>query len=360
MRYLVESSRRAALTLLFSAGAACAQTSPGAPAVPATPTLEEQISGTAKLLQAISVVDSSVVWTSGHGATWTRTTDGGRTWTAGVVPGDTLLEFRDVHARDAREAWLLAAGPGDRSRIYHTTTGGSIWQLRWTNDEPAGFYDCMDFWDERRGVVFGDAVEGSLRVLLTDDGGRTWRRLPNEALPAALPGEGGFAASGTCLITGPDGRAWIATGNSTRSRVIQTSDYGQSWTATESPVRAAEGEGLTSISMVDARVGTAFGGNLGVNDARADQVARTTDGGRTWTLLPLLSLLGPVFGGAHVPGTDGRALVAVGPGGLDVSGDGGASWATLDTRAWWGIGSGGPDATWVAGPNGRIARIRIR
>ena len=354
------AQRVAALALFFAAGAGAQTPPPAAAPSPTIPILEDQISGTAKLLQAVSAVDSSVAWASGHGATWTRTSDGGRSWTAGVVPGDTLLEFRDVHARDAREAWLLAAGPGDRSRIYHTTTGGSVWQLQWTNDEPAGFYDCMDFWDERRGVVFGDAVEGRLRVLLTDDGGRTWARVPNERLPAALPGEGGFAASGTCLIAGPEGRAWIATGNGTRSRVLQTSDYGRSWTATDSPVAAAEGAGLTSISMVDAHVGTAFGGDLSVNDARADEVARTTDGRRSWILLPRLSLLGPVFGGAHVPGTSGAALVAVGPGGLDVSVDGGTSWKTLDPRAWWGIGSVGPEATWIAGPNGRLARIRIR
>jgi hypothetical protein len=69
---------------------------------------------------------------------------------------------------------------------------------------------------------------------------------------------------------------------------------------------------------------------------------------------------GAVYGGTHVPGTRGRALVAVGPGGADVSLNGAGSWDSLDTRAWWGIGSAGPGATWIAGPEGRIARIRIR
>jgi photosystem II stability/assembly factor-like uncharacterized protein len=300
------------------------------------------------------------VWVSGQGATWTRTTDGGRNWTAGVVPGDTALEFRDVHAQSAREAWLLAAGPGDRSRIYHTTSGGTTWQLQWTNDEPAGFYDCFDFWDEKRGAVYGDAVGGSLRVLTTNDGGRTWRRVANDRLPPALPGEGGFAASGTCITAGPDGRAWIATGNGPRSRVLTTLDYGESWSAVETPVAAAEGAGLTSVSMVDERTGTVFGGSLAVTDAHADGVARTTDGGRTWKMLPQVAMLGAVFGGVHVPDSDGNALVAVGPGGLDVTMDGGLTWRTADLRAWWGVGTDGPDAIWVAGPNGRIARIRLK
>jgi hypothetical protein len=122
---------------------------------------------------------------------------------------------------------------------------------------------------------------------------------------------------------------------------------------------AGEAAGLTSISMSDATTGTAFGGNLNSKE-HTDDVARTTDGGRTWRLLPRLALAGAAYGGVHVPGTAGRGLVAVGPGGVDVSLDGGQSWTTLDARAWWGIGSAGRDATWITGPDGRIARIRMR
>ena len=340
------------------AAAACATPAPAQ--APAAPTLEEQTSGSTVLLQAVSPVDASVVWISGHGGTWRRTTDGGRTWAGGVVPDADSLEFRDVHAASATEAWLLSAGPGDRSRVYHTADAGRSWQLQWTNAEPAGFYDCLAFWDARRGVVYGDAVDGSLRVLRTADGGRSWRLVPAAQLPAALPSEGGFAASGTCVTTGADGRAWIGAGNTTRARVFRTTDYGATWSAAEAPLVTGEGAGLTSISMVDASNGFGFGGNLGARDTRTDNVARTTDGGRTWTLLPHLAMAGAAYGGVAVPGTDGRALVAVGPGGADVSLDGGRSWTTLDARAWWGVGASGPDAVWIAGPQGRIARVRVR
>src|SRR6266480_4522293 len=43
-------------------------------------TITEQQSHTTALLQAVSAVDDSVVWVSGHHATWVRTVDGGRTW----------------------------------------------------------------------------------------------------------------------------------------------------------------------------------------------------------------------------------------------------------------------------------------
>ncbi|HUH12935.1 MAG TPA: hypothetical protein VMK65_07480 [Longimicrobiales bacterium] len=328
------------------------------PASAAAPTLELQASGTDARLQAVSVVDSLVVWASGLSGTFTRTTDGGRTWESAVVPGADTLQLRDVHALDARTAWVLSAGTGEQSRIYHTDDGGRTWTLQWTNPEPAGFYDCFDFWDARRAIAYGDAVDGALRVLLTDEGGARWRLVPAEALPAALPGEGGFAASGTCVRTGPDGRAWIATGNATPARVLRTADYGASWSAAPVPVVSGDGAGLTSVSMADARRGTAFGGSLSITDRRTDNVARTEDGGRTWTALPQVAMSGALYGGLHVPGTGGRVLLAVGPGGADLSADGGATWSPLDARAWWGIGSAGPDATWLAGPEGRLARVR--
>ncbi len=89
------------------------------------PILEAQSSGTTALLQAVSVVDENIVWVSGHRATYARTVDGGATWEAGVVPGPDSLQFRDVHAVDAKTAYLLSAGPGDMSRIYKLPTQDS-------------------------------------------------------------------------------------------------------------------------------------------------------------------------------------------------------------------------------------------
>jgi photosystem II stability/assembly factor-like uncharacterized protein len=320
------------------------------------PRLETQVSGTSELLQAVSVVDAGVVWVSGHGGTWGRTTDGGRTWATAVVGGAETLQFRDVHAENSTTAWLLAAGPGELSRIFQTTDGGSTWTQQWMNEEPEGFYDCMDFWDERRGFVYGDAVGGELRILTTEDGGVTWTLVPGEALPPAQPGEAGFAASGTCAIAGDDGLGWVAAGNAARARVFITSDFGETWTAADVPVEGGEAAGLASISMLDEGRGTAFGGNIGQPDLRTDNVARTEDGGRTWSLLSRPAMAGPIYGGVHLPGTEG--LIAVGPGGADFSSDGGGSWRTLDAQPWWGVGSGGPDATWITGPDGRIARLR--
>src|ERR671926_1924389 len=110
-----------------------------------------QDSGTRVRLRGVSAVSARVAWASGAGGTFARTTDGGQTWQAGQVPGAAELDFRDVDAFDADTAYLLAIGPGDRSRIYKTNDGGRTWALQFQNRRPAAFFDCMAFWDARRG-----------------------------------------------------------------------------------------------------------------------------------------------------------------------------------------------------------------
>ncbi|MBI4500917.1 MAG: hypothetical protein HY700_07125, partial [Gemmatimonadetes bacterium] len=138
------------------------------------PVVADQNSGTTALLQAVSPVSERIVWVSGHRATFARTTDGGETWRSGTVPGDTTLQFRDVHGVDENTAYLMSSGTGKSSRIYRTDDAGRTWALQYTNPDSAGFYDCMDFWDRDHGLVYGDEVNGEAVVLATLDGGKHW------------------------------------------------------------------------------------------------------------------------------------------------------------------------------------------
>lgn len=321
------------------------------------PTLALQQSGVTVLLQAVSPVSERVAWISGHGGTWLRTLDGGETWRGGVVPGADTLQFRDVHAVSADTAWLLSAGPGDQSRIYRTTDGGGAWTLQWTNPEPEGFYDCLSFYDARRGLAYGDAVDGDLRVLRTEDGGETWSLVPSDRLPAAQPGEGGFAASGTCLDLGAPELAWIGTGNAGAARVLRSGDGGASWTAAPTPLVAGEAAGITSVAFLDDQNGIVVGGALTSPADEAVKTATSSDGGATWAPAGALRISGPAYGVAWVPGAAAPKAVIVGPGGADWSPDGGATWRALDDRSWWGIGFASPAVGWLTGPAGRIARV---
>lgn len=325
------------------------------------PAVTQQISGTTSRLQAIAPVSDATAWASGTHGTFAVTTDGGEHWRAGMVPGADSLEFRDVAATDSSTAWLLAAGPGERSRIYHTADGGTTWTLQFTNGDAAAFYDCFAFWDARRGLAVSDAVGGRFPILRTDDGGAHWTPLPPSAAPAADSGEGAFAASGTCLVTGSAGRAWIGTGASPTGggRVLSTLDYGQSWTAVTTPVQhGTASSGVTSLAFRDGRHGFAGGGDIGPRAPQAVRLARSDDGGRSWRAAGSPGFSGGIYGLAVVPGRP-QALVAVGPGGAALSLDDGDTWVTLDTLSYWSAGFASAGAGWLVGPNGRIAKVSI-
>src|SRR5438128_1979371 len=150
--------------------------------------------------RGLCAVSPKVAWVSGTKGTFARTTDGGKTWAVGAVPDAEKLDFRDVEAFNEDTAYLLSAGPGDESRIYKTTDGGKTWKLQFKNAEPRAFFNALAFWDERHGIALSDPIDGRFHLIATDDGGAAWAPLPERSRPAALPKEGAFAASGTCLV----------------------------------------------------------------------------------------------------------------------------------------------------------------
>ena len=347
--------------LLALVGLAAAGCSTGAPlperAAPAEiPRLTPQRSGTSSRLQAVSPVSARVVWVSGVAGTYAVTTDGGDTWQAGVVPGADSLEFRDVEGVSARAAYLLAAGPGDRSRIYRTDDGGRTWALQFTNRDTSAFYDCFAFWDERRGFTMSDAVDGRFPVVRTEDG-LTWRDI-GDRLPAAQSGEGAFAASGTCTAAVGERHGWIATGAAARARVLLTSDGGESWTTAATPIeQGGSTSGAASIGFRDSLHGILGGGDIAAPEAFAANIAVSADGGRSWRLTTRTPFPGAVYGLAYVPGR-GRTVVATGPRGAAWSPDEGARWHLLDgVRDYWAVAFAGPEAGWLVGAEGRVLKL---
>jgi photosystem II stability/assembly factor-like uncharacterized protein len=323
---------------------------------PANVIATEQTSGTTALLIAVSPVNEQVVWVSGSQGTWLRTVDGGSHWQSGRVSGADSLQFRDVHGVDASTAYLLSIGNGAQSRIYKTTDGGRDWTLQFRNPDAAGFYDCMDFWDANRGIAIGDSFNGQIAMLMTTDGGAHWNRVPPATLPAAQPQEGSFAASGTCVVTRPGGRAWIVASNPAHGRVLHTADYGRTWMVDTLPLTTRAGAGPQSIGFRDDRNGFALGGG---NAAQAADVltATTSDGGHTWIARSRPPLTTGLWGGVYVPGARPPTIVAVGPAGAVYSRDEGTTWTSINSFNYWSIGFATPGAGWAVGMRGRITKL---
>jgi photosystem II stability/assembly factor-like uncharacterized protein len=290
-----------------------------------------QTSGVTARLRGVSAVSGRVAWASGADSTVLRTTDGGASWKKLKVTTDAL-DFRDIDAVDARTAYVLSIGNGPASRIYKTTDAGANWTLQFKNDDPKAFYDAMSFWDRNHGVVIGDSIDGQFCIMTTDNGGRTWLRVPASALPPALENEGAFAASGTNIAVFGKSHAWIGTGAGAKARVLRTADRGRTWKIVETPLIAGASAGIFSVAFRDAQHGAIVGGDYRKENEAVDNLAVTSDGGVTWTLARGLSGFRSVV--AYLPDANSEpglgTLVALGPSGADYSTDGGRTWKVLD------------------------------
>jgi photosystem II stability/assembly factor-like uncharacterized protein len=303
-------------------------------------------SQTTENLRGASAVSLTIAWASGTHGTYLLTTDAGRTWTPAQVPAAAALDFRAVVAFSASEAFLMSAGLGDQSRIYHTTDAGEHWQLQFTNTNPKGFFDCMAFWDPTHGIVLGDPIPdetGKLKfeLLITTDG-QTWTPIPPDQLPPAIDGEAAFAASNSCLAilssttiassqssvipsevrdlgfanaahgagpnattstlpwtsgataphpssekeaaSAPDPNLWFATGGRA-ARVFHSPDRGQTWQVFDTPIlHGPDSAGIFSIVFRDPTHGVIAGGDYKHPEQDGPNLAFTNDGGKTWTL----------------------------------------------------------------------------
>ena len=306
--------------------------------------------GSDQQYRGLDAVDRRVAWVGGSAGEVLRTTDGGKTWRDVSPPDSAGLLFRDVEAQSAHRASVLAIGEGDASRIYTTFDGGRNWRLAFVNDDPAAFYDCMDFFaGGRRGLALSDPVGGKFRIAATDDWGRSWHVLPNDGMPPAVEGEFAFAASGTCLVT--SGRdAWFASGGGA-ARVFRSRDGGLSWTATAAPIPAAEAGGVFSLAFRNPREGVMVGGDFTAPENGVDASGFTRDGGASWR--PGGDLAGYRSGVDWVSGAR-ATLIAVGPTGSDASDDGGRSWTAFDAAAYDAVDCV-PGTCWASGPAGAVA-----
>lgn len=324
------------------------------------PTFEEQFRAGELSLRGLSVVSADVAWASGTAGTVLRTIDGGATWERRTVAGAEDLDFRSIHAFGPDAALVLNAGAP--ARLYRTTDGGAHFELvqEWTAE--GVFFDALRFADGARGAAFSDPVDGAFLVVVTEDGGATWRRLDPAALPVPLDGEAGFAASGTCLQLGADDRMWIGTGGGARARVLASTDGGVTWRAADTPLAAGSASrGVFSLAFGADQVGVAVGGDYREPDSVLATAAYSRDGGATWSAATV-----PPHGyrsAVAIVGDSGSprmVCLTTGPNGTDWTRDGGVTWAPVTTQGFHALAFV-PESLvgWAVGSEGRIVRVRF-
>jgi len=327
----------------------------------AQPLPSHQVSHTEESLRGVSAVSRQVAWASGTHGTYLRTTDGGHTWSPAQVSDARALDFRAVVAFSSDEAFLMSAGPGDQSRIYHTGDAGRHWQLEFTNQNPQGFFDSMAFWDAKHGIVLGDPVrdeKGKLKFeLLETEDGRNWRPLRASQLPDAIEGEGAFAASNSSIAilrSGNDPNVWFATGGKV-ARVFHSPDRGQTWTVVQAPiVQGPDSAGIFSIAFRDRLHGLIAGGDYKHPNDDVPDLASTNDGGKTWRVMQIDDARGHFSAVAFGAGSSPHWFL-LGPDYLTESSQNGH--AKYPDQKFYAISTFPEGGALVAGPKGAVAVV---
>ena len=332
---------------------ACAALPPGVPTarwrVPIT--LRPLAAAGSTSLRGLAAVDAQVAWVGGAGGALYRTVDGGSTWQDVAPPDTSACDFRDIEAFGRDRAVVMVAG--QPAKLFRTDDGGATWQVVLHDERPAAFFDGIAFAGDF-GVLLGDPIDGAFCVWTSRDAGRSWAALPRETLPAPLPGEGAFAASGTCVaVGGPGGDdIWVVTGGGERARLLHGGREGV-WGVRDLPLRAGDAaRGAFSVAVQGAGM-LVVGGDY--------RVPRRSEGSAAWSTDGAASLHATSGGcGGYrsaVAWLDERRAVAVGSHGTSWTADRGGSWKVLDVGGAHSLARGSDGSLWCCGNGGAVARI---
>lgn len=244
---------------------------------------------------------------------------------ANVQGYDSIMpEFRST-AHTAEDFFMLSvANPA----LLYKTAGNGKMELVYKEEGELVFYDSMKFWDDEEGIAVGDPVKGCASIIITRDGGQTWKKLSCEMLPPAMEGEAFFAASNTNIVIYGD-ETWIASGGM-RSAILYSPNRGRNWELYQTPfVSGNEAAGIFSIDFYDSQNGFAIGGDYTQPDLDKANKAVTEDGGKTWKIVGDNAGIGYKSCVQYVPNGNANELVAVSDTGIVYSKDAGKSWKKL-------------------------------
>jgi len=236
----------------------------------------------------ISIVDSNIVWVngfngSGSGAkikVFSRTQDGGNTWSAGTYNGFGATVYPNILcAISYNNAFVIAIDTAtDNASFWKTTDGGANWSLVTgvMNNAPSTFADGVQFWNANRGFCYGDPVNEEFDIYITNDGGLTWNDVPNGNIQdIIIADEYGYnGADCSTIVSG--GIGFFITN---KGRIYKTIDYGENWTVIETYpfVNIPTGGKIYASSVNYIIVANSSGTTY--------TWKYTTDGGTTWQIL---------------------------------------------------------------------------
>ncbi len=308
-------------------------------------------------IRAMTVVDDQTVWFAGSGGMFGYTENGGQTWTIDSIKMDTFVpHFRSIAVTDSAVHLLCIGSP---ALLYRSTNKGESWDVVYWEAHPSAFYDAMKFWDNQYGIAMGDPTDGCLSVIRTEDGGKSWTKVPCEGIPDATEGEAAFAASNSNIALAGN-MAWMVSGGA-RARVYKSADRGQTWQVFDTPIKeGGQMTGIYTAAFLNEQEGIIFGGDWNDMPSNTNNKAITKDGGQTWQLIADGEEPGYRSQVRYIPGTGGKGLIACGIPGISYSLNGGENWENISDDSYYTIDIGSSkDVIWLAG-GGKVAKLNLK
>jgi photosystem II stability/assembly factor-like uncharacterized protein len=280
------------------------------------------------------------------GNTAAHTTDGGHTWQPQTLPAGAWIY--GVTFRDSLHGWAVGAA----SMIYGTTDGGLTWTTQLSLPQYIVPLWDVDFTDNLHGIAGGGAGE----IFGTTDGGATWTRRFNGAPAEALhmvrtDGTHVWAStsSGSVLYSTNGGADWQLSqvgdpavvlhgidfvdnqngwtvGEGAGGKIYHSTDGGVTWQPQVEP----SGQRVFGVDALNPQTVMIVGGGTYFTIAR-----RSTDGGHTWTDMPV-PLNDSMFLDIYFVNATTGWIVGL-DGGIAKSTDGGLTWTAQHPPVTYGL-----------------------
>lgn len=251
-------------------------------------------------------------------------TDGGASWTSNTIftTNSATAAMCNISAVDGATAYVSAYDDvtGGGGYIFKTTDGGNNWSE--LTLPTLSFLNFVHMFNAQDGVLMSDP-DSRFQIYTTADGGTTWTRVPPANVPMHQANDFGLVNQFDAL----GDNIWFTT---LKGDIYHSTDKGMSWMKQATGFTASgQNAAIRQVEFSDANNGLVVG--RAVNTLR-----RTTNGGMTWTNVPLTAA-SDFFGSglARIPNLPG-AYVSTGANptealGTSVSYDYGLTWTELDT-----------------------------
>lgn len=320
----------------------------GIPACSQTWTLQNAGSGGGGQT-AMHVYDANSVWActnSGTGGSFTRTSNGGTSWTPGIfnIGNNTkLYSIANITGTNATTAWVMSpngsTSPTNASthgEVWKTTNGGSLWTKQLTLPSTG---IAVHFFDANNGLAIGSQAS-VYDIYTTQNGGDSWSQI--SAANVSSPMTGIFGYQQYYVVDGVMFLCFYNINNGiTDYKIYKSTDKGIHWTPLSGSFQGGQSHNF-QMAWSDANKGIVFSQTIPSGTPTDLKIYRTDDGGSIWSEVSLsgLSATTRIDDIAYVPGKN--IIVAASADNLLkgswVSANNGTSWNALDSDVYhWNV-----------------------